>query len=341
MTARILRSLILIVLFLSFGLAASVAQAVSIAPPINSLSKIVMDEGPMPSPLGNRISAPGSISASDGSYNDRIYISWNSVDGATYYELYVRTEDDPSLTNIYSGGSTDYDDTYALGGTYYYYSVKACDVSECSDYSSSDQGYIDLDPPSSVTASDGTSTSEILVEWVLYSRRSSLPVEIWSSDSDDPNSADYYDVGSGSSYSDMNADPGKYYYYWVKACGDDFCSDLSTSYDQGYMDIEAVSGVLASDGTHTDKVEITWNFMPGMDAFNIYRYTSDDPTGLDPLDLVLYETSYFDTTADPGTTYYYWVKACGPDECSSSFSTSDSGYRLALNYHLFLPLILK
>lgn len=308
------------------------------ARPLTATTPVDMDEGRKTIPQGERISAPGNVQASDGDSDEYIRVTWDSVAEATYYDLYVSDDNDDTYASwLDTVSSASYDDYYAIGGNYYYYWVKACDDSECSDYSSSDDGYIRLDPPSSVEASDGTSTNEIEVSWNLYSRTTGIPVEIWRYEDDNQSSAQYLDMSYGSPYADWNVDPGKYYYYWVKACGDDFCSEFSSS-AEGYMAVEAPTGVLASDGTYSDRVEVEWN-LSVVSLYEVFRHTSNDSSSATSLGTE-YGMSYSDDTAIPGTTYYYWVKAWGED-VSSDYSDPDSGYRLALNYHLFLPLILK
>jgi hypothetical protein len=53
-------------------------------------------------------------------------------------------------------------------------------------------------------------------------------------------------------------------------------------------------------------------------------------------------TSYDDTGAVSGQTYYYWIKAKTPAG-ASGFSVPNSGYRASApeEYRLFLPLLLK
>ena len=108
----------------------------------------------------------------------------------------------------------------------------------------------------------------------------------------------------------------------------------------------APTGVSASDGAFTDKVRVTWGgsgsfdyqiFLPMILAggsgptpeapyFEIYRNTSNSTAGATKLADHHPASPYDDTSAVPGTTYYYWVKACNSAGCSG-FSASDSGYR--------------
>jgi hypothetical protein len=82
--------------------------------------------------------------------------------------------------------------------------------------------------------------------------------------------------------------------------------------------------VVASDGTYTDKVQVTWDSSAGTTFYEVYRAESADgaktllgsPTG----------PSWDDTTAGVGTIYYYWVKACNTWGCSND-SDYDTGHR--------------
>ena len=89
----------------------------------------------------------------------------------------------------------------------------------------------------------------------------------------------------------------------------------------------APDNVTASDGAYTDKVQIVWTAPSGATEYQVHRNTSNSSSGATQIGAPS-ATSYDDTTAEPGTTYYYFVKACNEGGCSD-FSTSDSGYRAA------------
>lgn len=89
----------------------------------------------------------------------------------------------------------------------------------------------------------------------------------------------------------------------------------------------APSGVAASDGTFSDKVQVTWTAVSGATAYDVWRNTSNasgTATKINAADVT--GASYDDTTAVAGTTYYYWVKARNAGG-TSGFSASNSGYR--------------
>ena len=97
------------------------------------------------------------------------------------------------------------------------------------------------------------------------------------------------------------------------------------------------TGVSASDGTFTDKVQVSWSASAGATYFQVFRHTSNNSSSAISLTSSHPSSPYNDTSAVAGTTYYYWVKACNSAGCSD-FSASDSGN---FDYKIFLPLILS
>ncbi|MBU1735524.1 MAG: VCBS repeat-containing protein [Verrucomicrobia bacterium] len=88
--------------------------------------------------------------------------------------------------------------------------------------------------------------------------------------------------------------------------------------------ILAPTSVNASDGTYTDKVRVTWSASTDATSYLILRYTNSS-SGLASQIGTSTATTYDDTTATPGTPYYYWVRATDGSNVSS-FSSSDMGY---------------
>ena len=85
-----------------------------------------------------------------------------------------------------------------------------------------------------------------------------------------------------------------------------------------------VPTVTASDGSHADRVRVSWTASSGATSYQVYRNTSDSLIGATRIGTPT-ASPYDDTIAVPGVTYYYFVKACTSEGCGD-FSTSDSGY---------------
>jgi fibronectin type 3 domain-containing protein len=86
--------------------------------------------------------APTNVSASDGTYSDKVRVTWSASSGATSYEIWRSTSNSSaSATKIGSPTTNSYDDTSALSGRTYYYWVKARNQWGTSGFSSSNSGY--------------------------------------------------------------------------------------------------------------------------------------------------------------------------------------------------------
>lgn len=138
-----------------------------------------------------------------------------------------------------------------------------------------------------------------------------------------------YDASTlGTSYEDWSPPSTGYYYLKVSDYYDD-----PMSYTLAYSYVETCSppkDVLASDGTYTSYVRVTWNSVSSpCNYYRVYRATSSGGTKTALGTGCQTSTSYNDTTATPGITYYYWVKSAKDSSCSdaSDFSSYNSGWR--------------
>jgi hypothetical protein len=87
-----------------------------------------------------------------------------------------------------------------------------------------------------------------------------------------------------------------------------------------------IKNVQASDGEFTNKVTISWTTRSDAEGYTVYRSQTDDSSTASAISGELTSGTYDDTTASPGTVYFYWIKGRFTDG-TESFSYSDSGYR--------------
>lgn len=183
---------------------------------------------------------PTSIYASDGTYLNKVRLTWATVDGATGYQVYRATSYGGTKTNLGSPAGTVFDDTTATKDITYYYWVKACVGSVCGNYSNYDTGWHNGStpvPPTYVQASDGTYTNKINISWIASS--GATRYEVWRNTADNTSTAMLLSSSvlyPESQYDDTNVTPGITYYYWVKACNNNGCSDFSAS-NSGYRGV--------------------------------------------------------------------------------------------------------
>jgi hypothetical protein len=88
--------------------------------------------------------------------------------------------------------------------------------------------------------------------------------------------------------------------------------------DAGYRNVAAPTGLVASDGTATDRVTVTWAAVTGAVSYRVFRGATEVGTAGG--------TSFADTGASPGVSYPYVVRACGQVGIGAP-SVANAGFR--------------
>ncbi len=275
--------------------------------------------------------APGNVKASDGAYTSKVKITWDGVFGAVGYQVARATSSGGTkyVLDQYLGPTVRaYNDTTATPGKTYYYFVRALMTLWPGNWSSYNTGWRKLSAPTGVSASVLTYTTKVYITWNSVSGASYY--RVYRATSSTGAKTDLGSWQSGRSYNDTSATPGVRYYYWVKAATSSSGyrpSDYS-SYDMGRRKLSAPTGVSASDGTYTDKVRITWSSVWGASYYRVFRaeFSTGMKRGLGSWET---GTSYDDTSATPGVTYYYWVRAATSSSglYASDFGSYNTGWR--------------
>lgn len=283
-----------------------------------------------------KLSPPDGLMATGGTYPDKIVVSWNAAAGASYYRVH-RAEtsnvlDATPLTDWIS--ETSYEDTPDNTCTSYYYwlqsATSATGTKESALSSLPTAGYRALGIPSAPVASDGSSQTQITVTW------SSLPgatqYRLYRNTVDDPDTASAQGTWTtATSYNDIYADPGKNYYYWIKGAGDQFgfCASPFSPSDSGWRALPAATNVVATDGTYSNRVRVTWSQSSSYAACRVLRGLTSDFNLASPISDWIWPRNFDDTTAEPGTSYYYWVvSAAGDGAHPTAAAGPDTGYRV-------------
>jgi hypothetical protein len=277
---------------------------------------------------------PTGISASDGLFADHVRISWTGVAGATVYRLFRCTSSSTDSCGfpIKFPGGNSYDDMGGVAGTIYYYRVKACIPGECSAFSVANTGYRGgavSKPlaPTGFQASDGAFADRVRLSW--NGVPGATVYRVFRCTSSATGSCGLpIKFPKGLSFDDTGGSSGKNYWYRVKACTQNQCSPFSAA-NTGFRAVsklQAPTGVRASDGTFSDRVSVGWNGVTGATVYRLFRCTSST-TGSCGLPVKFPKGTGFDDRGGVNNTiYWYRVKACTPDRCSS-FSVANTGYR--------------
>ncbi len=85
---------------------------------------------------------PTGLTASDGTYSDKIKVSWDDVSNATMYHLYMSDSENGTYNEIKNTTNTSYNVLNAPNGDVMWFKVKAYNDDGFSDYSEAEDGYM-------------------------------------------------------------------------------------------------------------------------------------------------------------------------------------------------------
>jgi len=101
-------------------------------------------------------------------------------------------------------------------------------------------------------------------------------------------------------------------------------------------ELDSPTGVEASDGAYSTKAGVAWEHVRHAKTYEVFRGTEENPASAVSAG-VTESILFFDSTAEPGRTYYYWVQAHGEDG-QSLWSAPDTGFRAEGRNNLFGPI---
>jgi len=297
------------------------------------------------------IHPPNNVSATDGTFSDRVRVSWSlpNVEHIDSFTLYRSTSPGSSCQHALQTGISKYTQTYddfsAAAGVTYYYSMKSFGPYGASSCSNIDPGFrmnvpVVPNPPLNVSASDGTFEDKVRVTWNIPGGPAISGFKLFRSNSYASCSGSPIagSIGAGTtSYNDFNVTPGVTYYYSMKSFGPggtSGCSNVDSGFADGPQLPLPPANVDASFDTFSDRVRVQWSTV-GLDlddinTYTLYRSTNPNSQCVDPLftGISKFTQTRDDFSAIAGVTYYYSMKSFGPAGASSC-SNVDAGRRVA------------
>ncbi len=284
---------------------------------------------------------PTNLSATN-NLLDKIALTWQlptSGEQVTGIQIFRATTQSvcagSPIASLNTAG-TAYNDTEALAGQVYYYSLKSTGPTGPSACSAVPVQGFRLEPPpplppASVSATDGTFTNKVNVSWIAPTgstaitnyrlHRSTVPALC--------NSLLIDGIAAGSSnIDDTNVEPGRLYYYSMDSVGPNGLSTCS-AFDPGYARISPPENVSGTDGTFPDKVVVTWtppSLGGAISGYELYKSTVPGAcTSLLAGNLTASTLSFTDSAVTVGTLYYYSLMTLSPTG-KSVCSAIDSGF---------------
>lgn len=269
--------------------------------------------------------APTAVTATAGCTGNSI--SWTNAPTATSHNVIRGTVCGTALTT-FTSVTSPYNDTTAVAGTTYNYwvvAVNACGNSANSTCATATRLAIPASPAAPTFTSVGC--ADLTVNWTAVSGAASY--DVFRKAGANCGGATKINAApvSGTSYPDSGLTANTQYAYFivaVNACGtsaDGSCAPVTTTGTPA-----APSGLTAT-GTCT-AVDLSWTAASGATSYEVWRTTNANCTSAAALLASPAGTTYNDTSAVAGTTYYYTVK--GVNSCgTSAASTCTNAARLA------------
>ena len=250
-----------------------------------------------------------------------IRLSWKKVYGADEYEVYRSTSKTGTFVKVFTGTGTTFNTENVVPGTTYYFKVKAINKSNPAGNS-----------PFSATASVTTSNLEkpkltitntdtgFKVTWDKI--KGADKYKVYRATSENGPYTVALEV-TGTSYNTNNVENGKTYYIKVEAVCTantkaNAMSDVAkTTWGTEPEQPDPIDKPVPKAGNSvTGKPQLTWEKVPGATKYEIYRsgYSNGTYTKM----FTTTNTSYTNTSAKEGYTYFYKVKAIMGNESVTS-----------------------
>ena len=280
------------------------------------------------------------VKAGNSATSGKPMLTWDAVDGATSYRVYRATSQSGPYRLLGSVTTTTYVNTGAKDGVTYYYMVTAINDSGESAFSNTVSGQnkaVTSKPAAPVVKIGNSATSgKPMLTWNAVSGATSYKVYRATSQN-----GTYSLLGSVTvtSYTNTGAKDGVTYYYKVTAVndsGESAYSNIVSGQNKAVTPKPAAPVVKIGNSATSGKPMLTWNAVSGATSYKVYRATSQN--GTYSLLGTVTATSYINTGAKDGVTYYYKVKAVN-DSGESAYSNIVSGQNKAVTPKPAAPVV--
>lgn len=250
-------------------------------------------------PLAAPVVKAGNVAATG-----KVKLKWTAVDKAVKYEVYRSTMKNGLYTKQTVTDEAGYTDTSAKLGYTYYYKVRAvASDGTKSKFSSVVSRTCDCAAPV-VTVGNNAKTGKITLKWEKVSGAKEYVVYRATSKT---GSYTKMFTTTGTSYTNTSAKAGYTYYYKVKAI-----SSKKSAADSAFSKVvsrtcDCARPVVKISLKANGDPYLKWDAVSGAGSYTVYRATSKN--GSYTKMLTTKGTSFTNTSAKAGKTYYYKVKA--------------------------------
>lgn len=277
------------------------------------------------------IQPPAKVEASQGTYSDRIEISWTPVTGALAYGVTRAEPGQDSFRFVGYASKTMHADTKIQVGTNYRYRIIAIGEEKTSDAGSSPvaSGYASAStteqspatvPGIEIELQGGNGSYRVNVSWTAAPGASHYQIRRWNA------GGNRWQVWNQKITTTQFTDAGpvtnaenRYSVRAGNASGFGPWSDVAAVSVPGEATPpNAPTGLVVSNGIYKDRIALRWNAAPGAEKYAIFRYSYATKKWEGPIDESA-SASYVDNSArvKDGSFYAYTVAAVNGSGASS------------------------
>ena len=262
--------------------------------------------------------APTEVRASDGDFEDRTAITWQS--SSTTVAVFKVLRDGVPIKTV-GAGARSFADDGGTAGREYLYGVQAVTGRLEASSLSTDAGRRELRVPINVAATDDAFEDRVEITWRdVSAHETGFVVYRARADSAAADSIGETNTGT-TTFVDRTGEPGVTYRYSVAAFdanGEARGESERSEEDEGVRTLLRPTAVDATDGDFEDRVEITWrDHSNAEDGYRVYRNGVEIASTTDNV------TSIFDLHPPFGLASRYSVRAF--DAFGTSVADDDTG----------------
>ncbi len=253
------------------------------------------------------------ITLSGVSSTGKIKIAWEAVEGAVGYMLYRSTSKNGTYSLLAETETTSYTDNTARAGTAYYYKLIAVAESPEANSVESVSKYrtCDLARPT-ISLTGVASTGKTKISWNAI--EGAISYKVYRSATSN-GTYKLLETVTDTSYVDYSAEAGDVFYYKVMAVASNSAANSAYS-SAKYRTCDLPRPVVSIDRSSSGKPWLSWEAVENAVSYKIYRATSKN--GSYTLMYTTTNTSYTNTSAVSGKTYYYKVVAVAENTAANS-----------------------
>ena len=252
------------------------------------------------------------VTASNDAATGKVVLTWKAVSGAAKYEVYRATSRDGTYSRRSTVTGTTFTNTNAEAGTTYYYKVRAIDKNGATATSKVVSRTCDLPRPV-VSITNTASTGYPRLTWDAVA--GTKEYKVYRATSRD-GTYSLVKTTTATSFTNTSAKVGKTYYYKVRAVAQNSAANSAYSSVKSRTCDLPQPVVTISNVASSGCPKLTWNAVAGAKEYKIYRATSEN--GTYSLLRTATSTSFTNTSAKPGTVYYYKIRAVAENTSANS-----------------------